>query len=107
MMDPDPDVTRTFGLMINPVNDAPVITALGPQSVDEDGTLGPIPLAITDPDNSIASLQLSGTSSNQTLVPNGDITFGTSGPNRTISVVPAANQSGGPVTITITVDDGS
>ncbi len=103
---PDPDVTSTFALTINPVNDAPVITALGPQSVNEDATLGPIPLTITDPDNSIASLQLSGSSSNQTLVPNGNITFGTSGPNRTITVVPASNQSGGPVTITITVDDG-
>ena len=74
--------------------------------MDEEGTLGPITLAITDSDNTIASLQLSGSSSNQTLVPNGGITFGTSGPNRTITVVPAANQSGGPVTITITVDDG-
>ena len=74
--------------------------------MNEDATLEPIPLAITDPDNSIGSLQLSGGYSNQTLVPNGNITFGTSGPNRTITVVPASNQSGGPVTITITVDDG-
>src|SRR6187455_1558353 len=102
----DPDVTSTFALTINPVNDPPVITALGPRSVNEDATLGPITLTITDPDNSIGSLQLSGSSSNQTLVPNGNITFGTSGPDRTITVVPAANQSGGPVTITITVDDG-
>ena len=102
----DPDVTSTFALTINPVNDAPVITALGPQSVNEDVTLGPIPLTITDSDNSIGSLQLSGSSSNQTLVPNANITFGTSGPNRTITVVPASNQSGPPVTITITVDDG-
>ena len=106
MMDLDPDVTSTFALTINPQNDPPVITALGPRSVNEDATLGPITLAITDSDNSIGSLLLSGSSSNQTLVPNGNITFGTSGPDRTITVVPAANQSGGPVTITITVDDG-
>ena len=31
---PDPDVTSTFVFTINPVNDLPVITALGPQSVN-------------------------------------------------------------------------
>ena len=49
---------------------------------------------------------MSGSSSNTTLVPNGNIVFGGSGANRTVTVTPAANQSG-TATITVTVSDGA
>ena len=49
---------------------------------------------------------MSATSSNTTLVPNGNIALGGSGSSRTVTVTPAANQSG-TTTITISVDDGS
>ena len=44
--------------------------------------------------------------SNTTLVPNANIVFGGSGANRTVTVTPAANQSG-TATITVTVSDGA
>jgi hypothetical protein len=53
-----------------------------------------------------ATLTLSGSSSNTTLVPNANIVFGGSGANRTITVTPAAGQSG-TATITLTVTDAN
>ena len=50
---------------------------------------------------------MTATSSDQNLIPNGNITLGGTGANRTINVLPAANQTGGPATITVTVDDGT
>ena len=52
------------------------------------------------------SLTLSGSSSNTTLVPNGNIVFGGSGGNRTVTITPAASQLGN-ATITVTVSDGT
>ena len=48
---------------------------------------------------------MSGSSSNTTLVPNGNIVFGGSGASRTVTVTPAANQSG-TATIAVSVSDG-
>src|SRR5204863_327676 len=49
---------------------------------------------------------VTGSSSNPTLVPNGNIVFGGSGANRTVTVTPALNQFGS-ATITVTVNDGT
>ena len=48
---------------------------------------------------------MTGTSSNTTLVPNGNIVFGGSGANRTVRITPASGKSG-TATITITISDG-
>ena len=61
---------------------------------------------MADADTPVDSLTLSGSSDNLTLVPNGNIVFGGSGANRTVTVTPAANQSG-VATITVTVSDGT
>ena len=45
-------------------------------------------------------------SSNPALVPAANIVFGGSGANRTVTITPAANQSG-TATITLTVTDGT
>ena len=58
-----------------------------------------------DIETAAASLTLGGASSNPTLVPNANIVFGGSGANRTVTLTPAANQSGS-ATITVTVSDG-
>ena len=52
-----------------------------------------------------AALSVTKASSNNTLVPAANIVLGGSGANRTVTVTPAANQSG-TATITLTVSDG-
>ena len=59
-----------------------------------------------DVETGVSSLTVSGSSNNLTLVPNGNIVFGGSGANRTVTVAPAANQTG-TANITVTVSDGS
>jgi glucose/arabinose dehydrogenase len=97
----------SFVLTVNPAsNTAPTISDISNRTVNEDGTTGAIAFTIGDAETAASALAVSGSSSNPTLVPNGNIVFGGSGANRTVTVTPAANQSGG-VTITVTVSDGA
>ena len=76
------------------------------QTVNEDTATAPIPFTVGDAGDGGRSLTVSGTSTNTTLVPNGNIVFGGSGANRTVTVTPAAHQAG-TATITVTVSDGT
>jgi poly(3-hydroxybutyrate) depolymerase/PKD repeat protein len=96
----------TFVLTVSSVNSAPTISNITDQSTNEDTAKSNIAFTVGDVETAAASLTVSGSSSNTTLVPNANITFGGSGANRTVSVTPAANQSG-TATITVTVSDGS
>src|SRR5437773_4281251 len=80
------------------------MSSVANQSTNEDTPTATIPFSIGDVESTAGSLTVSGHSSNQGLVPDGNIVFGGSGPNRTLTLVPAANQSG-TATITITVAD--
>lgn len=98
-------VTSAFTLTVNAVNDAPTITAISNRTIDEDTTAGPISFTVSDIETSAGNLTLSGSSSNPTLVPNANITFGGSGANRAVTVTPAPDQFG-IAQITVTVSDG-
>jgi uncharacterized repeat protein (TIGR01451 family) len=97
--------TNTFRLNISPVPDRPTLSDITDQTVAEETVIGPLPLIVGDAESSAATLNLSGVSSNQGLVPNANISFGGSGSNRTVTVRPLTNASG-TATITITVSDG-
>jgi mono/diheme cytochrome c family protein len=83
----------------------PVISAIADVTVTTNGSTGPIAFTIGDAATPAGALVLSATSSNPTLVGATNIVFGGSGSNRTVTVMPAANQ-GGTTTITINVDNG-
>ena len=83
----------------------PTISNIPNQTIPQNGSTGPIPFTVGDAQVAPANLQLSGASSNLGLVPNGNIVFGGSGANRTVTVTPAAGQTGS-TTITVTVNDG-
>jgi hypothetical protein len=83
----------------------PTISAISAQTTNEDTPLGPIAFSVSDVETPAANLTVSGVSSNTTLIPNGNITFSGSGANRTVRVVPAANQSGMAL-VAVVVSDG-
>ena len=87
-------------------NTAPTLSAISNRTIAKDGTTGAISITVGDAETSAASLTLSGSSSNTTLVPNANITFGGSGSNRTVTVKPAAGRTG-TATITVRVSDGT
>ncbi|MDB6112098.1 MAG: hypothetical protein JWR69_3848 [Pedosphaera sp.] len=81
------------------------ISAIPDVTVATNGSTGPIAFTIGDGITPPGALSLSAASSNPTLVPAANIVFGGSGSNRTVTVMPAANQ-GGTTTITISVSNG-
>ncbi len=97
--------SRSFGVNVTDVNDAPVISSLPAQTILEDTATGPLSVVVGDLETSANALVVTGASSNPSLVPNGNIVIGGTGPNRTVVVTPAANQFGN-ATITLTVADG-
>ncbi len=98
--------STTFEVTVTPVNDPPVISTIANQTTDESTATPPIAFTVTDVDNPAASLVVTGTSSNETLVPNANIDLGGTGESRTVVVTPASGQ-GGTATITLTVSDGT
>ncbi len=98
--------TSSFLVTVNPVNDAPKISGIPAQTVNEDTATAQLTFTVSDTESAAANLTVSGTSSNPGLVPVNAITFGGSGSNRTVRVLPATNQSG-TATITLLVSDGN
>jgi hypothetical protein len=84
----------------------PTITAIANQTGYPGVANGPIAFTINDQDSGPNGLTLSAVSSNPGLVPNGNIVFGGSGANRTVTITPSASQTGA-AQITITVSDGA
>jgi uncharacterized repeat protein (TIGR01451 family) len=88
----------------NRANFAPVMQAISNRTITEDSNLSPIEFTVGDQETPAASLNLTASSSNPALVPNGSILLGGAGSLRTISVLPLPNASGN-VTITRTLTD--
>jgi hypothetical protein len=98
--------STTFQFTVTAVNDPPTITTIPNQATTTGTAVGPIAFTVNDVDTPVANLTLSGTSSNTALVPNANIVFGGSGGGRTVTLTPAAGQTGS-TTITVTVSDGA
>ncbi len=107
--------TATVTVTVNPVNDPPHISDVGNQTIQEDTSTGALTFTVTDVDNNDADLVVTAATSNGTVIPLSSIVFGGSGTNRTVTITPVGNKNtwdriGGadqPVTITLTVSDGS
>jgi hypothetical protein len=89
---------------ITAVDDAPTIANIADQVIDANTSAGPISFVVGDEDP--ASVTVSGSSSNTTLVPNANIVFAGSGASRTLTVTPVPNRTG-TTTITVTVSDAA
>jgi hypothetical protein len=96
----------TVSITITAVNDAPSISDVGDQSINEDTATGALSFTVGDPETNAASLTVTASSSNLTLVPDGAIVLGGSGANRTVILTPPANQFG-TTTISLRVSDGT
>ncbi|MBL9208553.1 MAG: hypothetical protein JNN01_25950 [Opitutaceae bacterium] len=97
--------STSFVLTVNRPNTAPTISPLSARSTVVNSNSGAIEFTIGDEETSVNSLYVTGSSSNQTLLPFGNIVFGGSGANRTVVLTPATNQIG-TTTVTVTVSDG-
>ena len=87
-------------------NQSPAISSVANQAIPANGNTGPIPFTVEDPETPATLLTVTATSSNPTLVPNGNIVLGSDigGTNRTATITPAAGLQG-ITTITLSVSD--
>ncbi len=95
----------TVTITVNPVNDVPAISDIADCNIDRDSSTGPIAFTVGDVETAAPDLILSTASSNTTLVPQANIVLGGSGAERSVTVTPAAGQTG-TATLTIIVSDG-
>jgi hypothetical protein len=102
----DPTKSGTATVTVVPVNTNPTISDITDKSTTMGVALVDIPFTVGDAETPAGSLTLSAASTNTTLIPVANVTFGGSGANRTVTVTPAAGQSGSS-TITVTVSDGN
>ncbi len=96
----------TVSLTVSPVDDPPTVTVASAKSCGTDDRSGTLTLTLADIDNDAGSLTLTAASSNTTLVPTGQVTFGGSGANRTVTIATVSGRTGTAV-ITMTVSDGT
>lgn len=97
--------TTSFTITLTPVEDSPTMAAIANQNTAEDTAKG-ISVAINDVDTTISSLIVSGTSLDQTLLPNANIVATGTGTTRTVTMTPGLNQTGS-TTVTLSVTDGT
>jgi secreted trypsin-like serine protease/endonuclease/exonuclease/phosphatase family metal-dependent hydrolase len=100
--------TSTFVLMVQPapVNTAPTITKPADVVTPFQTATSAIAFTVGDSETAAASLLVTASSSNTTLLPNASILLGGTGANRNVTLTPANGQSG-TSTITLTVSDGA
>jgi hypothetical protein len=86
-------------------NTPPVLQAIAREVLPAGTTYGPLPLVVKDTESAESTLVLSASSTNTGLVPTANIVFGGQNWGRTVTVNPAAGQTGR-TTITLSVSDG-
>jgi len=101
-----PTVTSLDEWTVSGINDPPTLSDVATQITTENIATAALPVTVGDDLTAPGSLTLTKASSNPTLVPPANIVFGGSGANRSVTVTPAANQSGAAF-ITLTVSDGT
>lgn len=82
-----------FSIVISDKND-PYIEAIEDQTIVVNTTMGPLAFSLSPGDQSLASLTLSATSSNQDLIPNSNISLGGAEESRTITATPIEGMTG-------------
>ena len=105
----------TVTVTVTAINDPPIISDVVDQTIDEDSSTGAISFTVTDVDNDDDSLVVTAVTDNGTITPKANIVLGGSGSMRTVTITPLADKntwnddtdSHNPVSITLTVSDGS
>ncbi|GEM_PF-3145251 len=98
--------TAIVSITVGASNDAPVISIIDDAVIDEDDEYGPVVFNVDDVDHSPASLSVSASSSNTSLLPDAGIELAGADENRTIKATPVADASGS-TNITVRVMDGN
>lgn len=98
-------ITQRLNLTVTAVNDAPTISRIPDQIMSEGGSMAPASFTVGDVETPAASLIVTASSSDTTLLRKDAIVLSGDGALRTIVARPSAGKSG-IVRVTVTVSDG-
>lgn len=96
----------TVGLTVNPVNDAPAISVAAGGLCFGGNVRSQMALVVSDVDDAAATLALSGSAADTSLVPNNKIVFGGSDSQRTVNITATPKKNASSTIVTIRVRDG-
>jgi len=85
--------TDTFIFWVRPVDDAPEIFPIDPQTVTENESITLL-FTVADPETPVSNLVTQASSSNQTVVPDGNLFIAGDGDTRVLHITPRAHYSG-------------
>ncbi|HON07678.1 MAG TPA: Ig-like domain-containing protein, partial [Verrucomicrobiota bacterium] len=97
--------TKTFTIVVNNVNDPPVISRIVGSTVINRNSTGALQVYISDIDNDVDDLILTATSSDQSIIANNNIVVSSTGPVRDVQFTPVQDAKG-KVLLTFTLSDG-
>ncbi len=99
-------VTQAFTVIVNPVNQAPTLNAIGNLTLNENAGLQTVNLSgiSSGLTNAAQTLTVTATSSNPALIPNPAVSYTSPNATGALSFTPAANGNGS-ATITVTVNN--
>ncbi|MBF0437342.1 MAG: DUF1566 domain-containing protein [Magnetococcales bacterium] len=89
-----------------PTDGSPKVSTIAAQTTDINTAIASIPFSIGDLQITAKDLSLSVSSSNTTLIPNGNIFLSSAGSDRVLNIIPASGQVGS-ANVTVTVNDGT
>ena len=99
------NVPTAANLFFDANNTPPTFSFIADQSAYSNTSIGPLAFSVSDTQTPITQLNVVASSSNTTLVPFSGIVMNGSGKDRTVTVIPAAGQTG-TATITLSAMDG-
>jgi len=96
--------TNSSSTVPSTTNTPPAISSVANQTIAVNTVTPTLPFTVSDQETPATNLTVVANSSNPTLVPNSSIVLGGTGTNRTVTITPAAGQTG-TTTIALTVCD--
>ena len=100
-------ISRSFTVIVDPINDPPTLNPLADRTVPENAGLQTVSLSgiSTGATNEVQVLTVTAASSNPGLIPNPAVTYVSPAATGSLKFIPVANSTGS-VTLTVTVSDG-
>lgn len=100
-------VSTVFDIVVDPVNDPPLLDPIADITVNEDAGLITVNLAGIDngPSNESEAVRITTAVSDRNIIPNVNVNYSSPDATGELTFTTAANAFGGPVTITVTAED--
>ena len=101
----------TVTVSITAVNDAPTMSSIADQVINQNASTGALSFTIADVDDPVSCTggthHVDVASNNTNLIPTGNVVIGVTASSCTVTVTPVADKNGGPVQISLSLSDGA